>query len=70
MVNLDGAPADVHVLRGMLPRDVHAIEIYLGLSETPFELNSRGSRCGLIVVWTRLNSDERRTKQPAGTATP
>jgi hypothetical protein len=69
-VNLDGAPADVQVLRGMLPRDIHAIEIYLGLSETPFELNSRGSRCGLIVVWTRLNSDERRNKQPAGSATP
>ena len=71
-VNLDGAPADVRVLAGMLPRDIHAIEIYLGISEAPFELNSRGKdmRCGLIVVWTRLNSDERRTKQPAGSATP
>jgi hypothetical protein len=71
-VNLDGAPADVRVLTGMLPRDIHAIEIYLGISEAPFELNSRGRdmQCGLIVVWTRLNSDERRTKQPAGSATP
>ena len=71
-VNLDGAPADVRVLAGMLPRDIHAIEIYLGISEAPFELNSRGKdvQCGLIVVWTRLNSDERRTNQPAGSATP
>jgi hypothetical protein len=71
-VNLDGAPADVRVLAGMLPRDIHAIEIYLGISEAPFELNSRGKdmQCGLIVVWTRLNSDERRNKQPAGSATP
>jgi hypothetical protein len=68
-VRVDGSQADVRILNAIAPNDLHAVEIYLGLSEAPLEIGGPAP-CGLIVIWTRLNSDERRTKQPAGSATP
>ncbi len=71
-VHLDGVATDVRVLTGMRTLDVHAVEVYLGASETPLEFLSPGrpQRCGLIVVWTRFNSDERNRQPPGGPAKP
>ena len=55
-VFVDGAAADVGILRGIDRDNLQAIEVYLGLSEYPVEyhLNPREAACGLIVIWTRF----------------
>ena len=66
---VDGVSTDLRVVSAISPRDVYGMEVYLGLSEAPMELTGN-ARCGVIMIWTRFNSDERRTKQPAGSAKP
>jgi hypothetical protein len=66
---VDGMSTDLRAVGAIGPRDVYGMEVYLGLSEAPLELTGN-ARCGTIMIWTRLNSDERRNKQPAGSAKP
>jgi TonB family protein len=76
LVWLDGAPAmagefDLDVIS---PETVSGIEIYPGPATVPVEFRStRGlEACGVIVVWSRVDSpeprDRRRRAQPKGTA--
>lgn len=51
---LDGIPADHSVLFLTSPTDVEGIEVYVGPSETPPELEGRRSGCGAIAIWTRV----------------
>jgi hypothetical protein len=50
---MDGIPVDQSAVWTTPPRDLEGMEIYSGPSETPPELERRGS-CGAIVLWTRL----------------
>jgi len=55
-VVVDRVATDVGVLAGMVPNDLEAIEIYLGMSTVLAEYLRAGYRaeCGMIVVWTRV----------------
>lgn len=55
-VVVDRVATDAGVLAGMVPNDLEAIEIYLGLSTLPAEYLRAPFRaeCGMIVVWTRV----------------
>ncbi|MGH7559585.1 MAG: carboxypeptidase regulatory-like domain-containing protein [Gemmatimonadales bacterium] len=53
---MDGIPTDPAAVWMTPPRDLEAIEIYSGPSETPPELEF-GASCGAIVLWTRLPPD-------------
>jgi carboxypeptidase family protein len=55
-VVVDRVAADVRVLAGMLPGELEAIEIYVGMSTLPAEYlrHSYQAVCGMIVVWTRV----------------
>jgi len=61
VVVVDRVATDASVLAGMVPNDLEAIEIYLGMSTVPAEYlrpNDR-SQCGMIVVWTRVPPQKR-----------
>jgi hypothetical protein len=60
-VVVDRVTTDVGVLAGMLPSELEAIEIYLGLSTVPAEYLRAAYRaqCGMIVVWTRVPPQKR-----------
>ena len=55
-VVVDRVVADVRVLAGMLPGELEAIEVYVGMSTLPAEYlrHSYQAVCGMIVVWTRV----------------
>lgn len=55
-VVVDRVAADVRVLAGMLPGELEAIEIYVGMSTLPAEYlrHSYQAVCGMIIVWTRV----------------
>jgi hypothetical protein len=52
-------PRDVPVNYYISPEEVVGIEVYNGSSEIPSEFNSSqyNSRCGVVVVWTRVGRD-------------
>ena len=51
---------DMSINQYITPEDVIAIEVYSGSSQIPPEFlsNLLNSRCGVIVIWTRLGSEE------------
>ena len=55
-VVVDRVAADVRVLAGMMPGELEAIEIYVGMSTLPAEYlrHSYQAVCGMIIVWTRV----------------
>lgn len=61
IVVVDRVSTDAGVLAGMLPNDLEAIEIYLGMSTIPAEYLQAADRaqCGMIVVWTRVPPQKR-----------
>lgn len=63
---LNGLPADQSILYLMSPTDVEGIEVYSGPSETPIELESVRSGCGVVSIWTRRGErpSERRPDPP------
>ncbi len=51
---LDGIPAtDPSVVYLTRPGDIEGVEVYSGSSQVPAELGGAGSRCGVIMIWTR-----------------
>ncbi len=40
-------------INSMAPADLMGVEVYVGASDTPAELNGSGSACGTVVLWTR-----------------
>lgn len=52
---IDGVPAYAFNIDDMRPGDVEGIEIYRGASEVPAEFNRFEARCGVIVIWTRID---------------
>ena len=61
IVVVDRVSVDASVLSGMVPNDLEAIEIYLGMSTVPAEYLQATDRaqCGMIVVWTRVPPQKR-----------
>ena len=45
------------------PDEVAAVEVYNGASQIPAQFNStaNGSRCGVVVIWTRIRSSDRKS---------
>lgn len=51
-------PADFPINQYVSPDEVVAVEVYSGSSEIPAQFNSsRHSRCGVIVIWTRVGPE-------------
>lgn len=61
---LNGMPLqvarDMSINQYVTPEDVIAIEVYSGSSQIPPEFlsNQLNSRCGVIVIWTRIGDEE------------
>jgi hypothetical protein len=54
-------PPDFPINTYVSPEDVVGVEVYSGSSEVPAQFNSsRHSRCGVIVIWTRVGPEARR----------
>jgi hypothetical protein len=54
-------PADFPINNYVSPEDVVGVEVYSGSSEIPAEFNSsKNSRCGVVVIWTRVGPEQRR----------
>lgn len=51
---------DVSIDQYVSPEDVVAIEVYSGSSQIPpeFQSNLLNSRCGVIVIWTRMGNED------------
>jgi len=62
IVVVDRVSTDAGVLSSMVPNDLEAIEVYLGMSTVPAEYLQAADRaqCGMIVVWTRVPPQKRR----------
>jgi outer membrane receptor for ferrienterochelin and colicin len=47
--------ADVGINAFVRPHDIEAMEVYSGAARIPSEFNTgmRGTRCGVVVIWTR-----------------
>lgn len=62
---LNGTPFplsnDVSINHYVTPDEVVAMEVYTGASQIPAEFNSTitTSRCGVVVIWTRIGVDAR-----------
>jgi hypothetical protein len=61
IVVVDRVSTDAGVLASMVPNDLEAIEVYLGMSTVPAEYLQAADRaqCGMIVVWTRVPPQKR-----------
>jgi hypothetical protein len=61
IVVVDRVSTDAGVLASMVPNDLEAIEVYLGMSTVPAEYLQTAERaqCGMIVVWTRVPPQKR-----------
>jgi Carboxypeptidase regulatory-like domain/TonB-dependent Receptor Plug Domain len=56
-------PNDVPINQYVSPDEVVGVEVYSGSSEIPAEFNSsKQSRCGVIVIWTRIGPEARRRR--------
>lgn len=54
-------PPDFPINNYVSPEDVVGVEVYSGSSEIPAQFNSsKSSRCGVIVIWTRVGPEARR----------
>jgi hypothetical protein len=54
-------PNDVPINQYVSPDEVIAVEVYSGSSEIPAQFNSsKQSRCGVVVIWTRIGPEARR----------
>jgi hypothetical protein len=73
---LNGMPlqvtGDMSINQYVPPEDVIGIEVYSGSSQIPPEFlsNQLNSRCGVIVIWTRLGSEEDYRPAPAPAPPP
>ena len=52
-VYLDNAPVGSSLDSLVLPIEVAGIEVYKGAASLPGEFSGSGSRCGVVVVWTK-----------------
>jgi hypothetical protein len=52
---LNGVPAHGLNIDDVSPVDVEALEMYSGSSQVPIQFNRFNARCGVIVIWTRLD---------------
>ena len=39
----------------IMARELEAVEVYRGPSETPVEYQGTGSGCGVMMLWTRVS---------------
>jgi carboxypeptidase-like protein/TonB-dependent receptor-like protein len=55
-------PADQPIDHFVAPEEVVGVEVYSGSSEIPAQFNSSrfNSRCGVVVIWTRIGPERRR----------
>lgn len=73
---LNGMPLqvarDMSINQYVTPEDVIAIEVYSGSSQIPPEFlsNQLNSRCGVIVIWTRIGDEEDYRPAPKPPAPP
>jgi len=57
---------DMSIDQYVAPQDVVAMEVYSGSSQTPPEFQSSllNSRCGVIVIWTRVGESSEEPPPP------
>lgn len=54
-------PPDFPINQYVSPDEVVGVEVYAGSSEIPAQFNSsKQSRCGVVVIWTRVGPESRR----------
>jgi hypothetical protein len=50
---MEGAAQAGGLDRIVQPSEIQGMEIYTGITRVPLQYSTPGSRCGVIVLWTR-----------------
>jgi len=54
LMNGTREPAEPFDVNYLTPDQIEGIEWYAGPGETPLEYSKLGSKCGVLVIWTKL----------------